>query len=228
VEATSAAGKVDGAIVSFTTAAAPAVTTAPQPSTGGQSSAGPAVTSLQRFGFHAQATRLVLTFNAPLEPTRAQNVASYELFDSAGRPIPLTSAVYDPAARTVTLAPSERLDIHRQFKLVVIGTGPNGITDTTGNLLNGLGSAQPGSSYTKTFGFEVLAGRTASPAQRIRKRSIHGGLGTNSAPHSSPVILERLSPQAVDAIIGELAALGRHRTGRAPSGAIRVAEKVRR
>ena len=39
----------------------------------------PTVTNLQRFGFHAQTTTLVLTFSAALDPASARAVSNYAL-----------------------------------------------------------------------------------------------------------------------------------------------------
>ena len=40
---------------------------------------GPQVVSVQRFGFHAQPTSIVITFNQDLNPTSASNVNAYEI-----------------------------------------------------------------------------------------------------------------------------------------------------
>ena len=44
---------------------------------------GPHVTNVQRFGFHARPTTLVLRFNEALDPTRAQDVANYRIVGPA-------------------------------------------------------------------------------------------------------------------------------------------------
>ena len=66
---------------------------------------GPKVTLVQRYGIHMDRTTLVLTFDQPLDPTRATNVHEYRLLDWEGHVVPIVSAVYDPTTYTVTLHP---------------------------------------------------------------------------------------------------------------------------
>jgi virginiamycin B lyase len=110
---------------------------------------GPTVTSVHRFGFHAQPTLLVLTFDESLNPERAQNTDNYQIFELGGtrRNIGVKAAVYDAASRTVTLSPVHQLNLHNLFQLTIIGTGPNGVADSFGNLLDGRRSGDPGSNF---------------------------------------------------------------------------------
>src|SRR5262249_54108109 len=60
-------------------------------------SAAPAVTNLQRFGYHAQPTLFVLTFSSALDPARAQDTRNYTMTQTGlvghhGRPIKIRSA----------------------------------------------------------------------------------------------------------------------------------------
>jgi hypothetical protein len=48
---------------------------------------------------------------------------------------------------TVTLHPRHQLDLHDLYRITIIGTGPTGLTDPTGNLLDGSGTGQSGSNY---------------------------------------------------------------------------------
>jgi hypothetical protein len=110
---------------------------------------GPAVISVQRFGFHAQPTTLVLTFDTQLDLGRAEDPANYLIVSLDGHEhrVPITTAVYDTSARTVALHPARRLNLHHRFRLTVIGTGPRGLTDTSGDLLDGRKSGDPGSNF---------------------------------------------------------------------------------
>lgn len=74
---------------------------------------GPVVTLLQRFGIHRMPTTLVLHFNQPLDPARAQDVHEYQLIGPRGRIDPITLAVYDPATMTVTLHPKRLVNFHK-------------------------------------------------------------------------------------------------------------------
>jgi uncharacterized repeat protein (TIGR01451 family) len=110
---------------------------------------GPFVTSVRRFGIHEHPTRLVLTFNEPLDLGRAQDVNNYQIvaLGRFPRAIAIASAQYDPTTLTVTLSPVRRLNFHHRFRLTVIGTPPGGVTDTSGNRLAGQHTGDPGSDF---------------------------------------------------------------------------------
>jgi len=110
---------------------------------------GPTVTLVQRFGFHELPTTLVLTFDEPLDPGRAQNLNDYQIvaLGRFPRTLDIGAAVYDSATQTVTLSPVRRLNFHHRFRLTVVGTGPSGVTDTSGNLLDGQKTGHPGSNF---------------------------------------------------------------------------------
>ena len=80
---------------------------------------------------------------------RAQDLDNYRLvaLDCVRRTIRIKSAVYDATTETVTLSPAHRLNFHHRFRLTVIGTGPSGITDMFGNLLDGQNTGHPGSNF---------------------------------------------------------------------------------
>ena len=127
----------------------------------------PSVVSLQRFGFHAQPTSLVLTFSSALDATTAQNVNNYQIVTLGGRGkngrlighvTPVASAVYDPATLTVTLFPAQRLDIHNLYQLTVDGMPPGGLTGATGVPLAGQVNGVPGTSYVAVISGKNLAG----------------------------------------------------------------------
>ena len=126
----------------------------------------PSVTGLERFGFHHQPTALVLTFDRPLDPARAELTSNYRLVAlfHGGRlrvPVAIASAVYDPTQNTVTLTPKPHgrpfLPLHREYELTVVGTGGSGITAADGTPLAGRGGV-PGTDAVRRFRFEILAG----------------------------------------------------------------------
>ena len=92
-------------------------------------------------------TTVVLTFDGPLGVAAARNVKNYRITDPDGARIAIRSAVYDAAAHTVTLRPSQRISIHHPYKLVIRGTGPDGLSDGASHLLDGQGTGRPGSDY---------------------------------------------------------------------------------
>jgi hypothetical protein len=145
---------------------------------------GPTVTNLQRFGFHAQPTILVLTFSAALDPSRAANTANYTVAGGSTQ-FTVTSAVYNPSNNTVTLRFSQLLNVHRRYHLTVNGTAPNGLSSATGILIDGANTGKPGSNYVKAFGIEILAGpASAAGATSVTKLGHH-----------------RVSAKAVDALL---------------------------
>jgi hypothetical protein len=126
----------------------------------------PTVLSLRRTGIHDQPTHLVLTFDRPMSAATVQDLRNYLLFrvgphGVAGphpQPIPIASAVYDPAARAVTLTPLHRLDLHRYYRLTASGTAPAGLRSVDGVLLDGSGRGQPGTDYVAlVHGFAAVA-----------------------------------------------------------------------
>ena len=120
-------------------------------------SAAPTVVSLVRFGFHMQPTSLVLTFSTALDPTSAQNVNNYQILTSQGVAIPVSSAVYDASALTVTLSPSQLLSIHQSYQLTVIGVPPGGLQSAAGVPLAGT-NGTPGTNFVEAFSGDILAG----------------------------------------------------------------------
>ena len=86
--------------------------------------------------------------------------------DGPGRSIRIESAVYDAATRTVTLRPEERLYLYHRFRLTVVGTGPTGVTDTSGNLLDGQKTGHPGRDFVTIISAADLV-RTHSALRRL-------------------------------------------------------------
>jgi Putative Ig domain/Bacterial Ig-like domain (group 3) len=128
---------------------------------------GPQVTSVTRYGFHAQWTYLLMNFTGPLDPTTAQNALNYQIVGPSGHRIKVASAIYDSATQTVTLVPSTRLNVHWRYSLTVNGTAPSGLTSPLGVLLDGAGTGQPGSNHVTSITWGNLAG-TASELPTLR------------------------------------------------------------
>jgi hypothetical protein len=133
----------------------------------------PTVLALQRFGFDAQPTTLVISSSTALDPARAQDLRNYQLVSlrrhgRLGRLIRLLSSVYDPTMQAVTLPPAERLPLHDSFLLTVNGTAPNGLAGATGTPLEGSGNGHPGSNFVVRFGMNALAGSSDAAFNRVR------------------------------------------------------------
>jgi len=127
-------------------------------------SEGPQVVGLSRYGFHARPTVLVLNFNSPLDPVRAQDVSNYVIVNEYGKRIDVKSASYDAATQTVTLLPSQKLKVRRTYTLTVIGTGPNGLTSSSGLPLDGAGTSHPESDFTAKIRWTALTLPGCPPA----------------------------------------------------------------
>jgi type VI secretion system secreted protein VgrG len=152
--------------------------------------AGPTVVRLQRFGFHARPTRLVLTFNEALNPARAIDRANYRLTGPHGAVIRIRSATYDPTSRSVTLRPVHLLNLHHIFRLVVRGTSAGGLADPIGNALDGDGDGRPGGDFTGRIDRDSLAGVPGGLARtrlmsRWRDLNSHGTGSTRSLGHGA-------------------------------------------
>lgn len=124
-----------------------AVADAPPPVIAPPAVDGPTVVRLQRFGVRRQPTQLLLTFNSRLDPARARFLGNYRLVGPDGHPIRITRAVYDPVTRTVDLHPSRRLNLQVTYRLTVKGTGPLGLADRSGHLLDGRHRGKPGGNF---------------------------------------------------------------------------------
>jgi hypothetical protein len=129
---------------------------------------GPTVVALERFGFHARPTRLVLTFSEALDPARAIDLADYRLTGPCGRVIRIRSATYNAAARTVTLRPTRLLDLHHTFHVVVNGTTRHGVADRAGNAMDGDRDGRPGGAFRGRITRATLAEVPGGPAQVAR------------------------------------------------------------
>jgi hypothetical protein len=116
--------------------------TTPPPSTDG-----PRITLVQRYGYHMMPTSLALTFDQALDAVTAQDAKDYHIIGPAGRTIAIKKAVYDPADLAVTLYPVDRVNLHKTYKLIVDGTSPHGLTNTSGQLLDGADRGSADSNY---------------------------------------------------------------------------------
>ena len=150
------------------TTPAPAQVTGPAAATDG-----PLVMDLQRFGYHSQPTVLVLTFNEGLDPSTASDAANYRIVPLGphgkfGHAIAIDRVAYNPAARTVTLHPSRRLNIHDRFELIVDGTSTHGIVDLALQALDGGKTGKAGNDYVGKIEWAALAGPSL-PCARYAK-----------------------------------------------------------
>src|SRR5262249_38324272 len=69
----------------------------------------------------------IITFQGPVDPTRAENPGDYSLITPSGKTIPIKSATYNPATNSVTLVSAQRLNVHHHFRLSVVLPCPNNV-----------------------------------------------------------------------------------------------------
>jgi hypothetical protein len=85
----------------------------------------PTVAGIGRLGVHHQRTQLIVTFDGPVDATKAENPHNYSVLTPSGTKIPIKSATYNPTTNAVTLIPAEHLNVHRRFRLSVVLPCPN-------------------------------------------------------------------------------------------------------
>jgi Bacterial Ig-like domain (group 3)/Periplasmic copper-binding protein (NosD) len=105
----------------------------------------PRVTLVQRFGVHMHPTVRVLSFDAALDPASATSLQNYALVGPEGNHIGFKSVSYDSSAHTVTLRPTVKINVHRTYRLTVIGNDSHGVCGVDRALLDGAG--QPGTDF---------------------------------------------------------------------------------
>ena len=156
----------------------------------------PTVVGLQRFGFHAEPTRVVLAFSSPLDPARAQDLRNYRIVGPDGKAVAIASATYDPASGTVTLRPRARLDLHRVYQLTVVGIAPGGVASTSGVPLGGAGNGQPGSDYVATLKASDLVLRSPVPGGPARLAAWKQELARIEADQAKTLARPKVAPKA--------------------------------
>lgn len=133
----------------------------------------PEVVSLQRVGVKPRLTRIVLSFNEPMDAALAELTSNYAFrpvvrgraVTRARREIRVTSAVYDAASRTVTLRTAKPLGLHQVYQITANGLAPSGLANVSGVLLDGQGNGQPGSSFVLTFAGRASLRGVPGPGQ---------------------------------------------------------------
>ena len=128
---------------------------------------GPHVVSVARYGVHAQPTNLVITFDTALNPSTAQDLANYTILDPSGNRVSLASATYNSVDFTVTIHPTHQINLHWTYTLIVNGSTPSGVADTSGRLLDGARTGMPGSYYKANLDASLLVVSPTTPRAAI-------------------------------------------------------------
>jgi len=89
----------------------------------------PTVVNVERFGVHHQPMHIVVTFSAQVNSAQAENINNYHLYTigpdgTFSVPVPVTSAVYDPATNSVTLSFAHSYNVHHMAEITVTNPCP--------------------------------------------------------------------------------------------------------
>ena len=152
----------------FATAMSVTIETVIAPTPPPATSIGPRLTGVQRFGFHAMPTTVVLTFDQPLDPGFAEDVRNYVILDPSGHRFRINRAVRHPTRLTVTLHPAQRISIHHPYQLTVNGAGPGAVSNMSDQPLDSVDAGQPGSNDHVVLTWRQLVLGDVSRAFRIR------------------------------------------------------------
>jgi hypothetical protein len=130
----------------------------------------------------------VLTFDRKLNAAEAQRLGNYELLSPGkdrrfgtrdDRVLALRSAVYDPAANTVTLTPVKRLKTNQAFRITV----QDAVTDVDGNLLDGDANGQAGGDFIANGGAWTRIAYTDDDGDRVVLRLDRRGNDSIAVDH---------------------------------------------
>ena len=100
----------------------------------------------------------VVDFSKALNPATAGNAGNYTLFASgrdagtANTFISVAAALYNAGNNSVTLIPPTSLSANKFYGLMINGSNSAGVTDLSGNVLDGAGTGVAGSSYAALIG----------------------------------------------------------------------------
>ena len=101
-------------------------------------------------------TGLVLQFSDALNITQAQSLAAFHLLSGKvkkahttySKPVPLSSAIYNASAHTVTLIPKSKLNLAQPMQLRITASL---LTDSLGRPIDGNHDGQPSGDYVATL-----------------------------------------------------------------------------
>jgi hypothetical protein len=147
----------------------------------------PVVVSIKRYGIRKQPTTLVFTFSTAMDPARAQDVRNYLILNPARHEIPIRSAVYDPATKTVTLRPRRRINLHATYYVAINAIGAGGVADTQAVRLDGYGAGQAGNDYVSPLNQKNLVLTPAEIQRRLPRWLFQKPAAASPAPGPGPV-----------------------------------------
>jgi uncharacterized repeat protein (TIGR01451 family) len=140
----------------------------------------PTVASVARYGFHRQATYLVVTFSEPMDSAAAADPANYVVTAHGVRIAP-ASVAYNPETNQAVLRMASRLSVFRAYRLTLSG---DGLRDLAGNPLDGDRDGTPGGNARVTINRRLLAGTEADALALLPPeiaRTLHHPRGPRAA-----------------------------------------------
>ena len=145
----------------------------------------PAVLSAVRYGFHQQATILVVTYDKPMNPATASNTKNYLVLDSShgtAHTVPISRVSYNAQSHQATLRVARHIYLFRPWRLVIRGE----VTDMSGVSL--LSDGVAGHGFATQMDSRSLGGPAwdAPQASRVGVKPAHSRaarcLGRESGP----------------------------------------------
>ncbi len=153
--------------------------------------AAPRVVRVDRFGFHARPTRLVVTFDQALDAATIAEMSNYVLRGPKGGRLAIRSVTYDAALHQITINPSRLLPLRRHYKLTLKAPAQNGLRGANGLLLDGDADGAPGGSFVAHITRASLAEPTTSrratsptPVAALRARNAHAPAKPSNPEHT--------------------------------------------
>jgi hypothetical protein len=107
-----------------------------------------------------QVTEILVGFNGALNAAEAQDLGIYHLTVAGkhgsftarnARAIKLKGAVYNPANDTVALFTRKPFSLKKKVQLLVNGTPPSGLQDSSNRPIDGDGNGQPGGNAVRVL-----------------------------------------------------------------------------
>jgi hypothetical protein len=117
----------------------------------------PRLAAVKFTGTSALMNTVLVSFNEAMATSRATNKANYVIqpINDSGVPgaaIAIVSAGYNPSTRTVSIVPRSPLRSNTTYQIRVLASpAGTGLTDASGNLLDGNSDGKAGGDFTATF-----------------------------------------------------------------------------
>ncbi len=143
-------------------------------------------------------TGIVIQLSGSLNPTQAKSLAPFHLLSGKvkkghttySKPVPLSSAIYDPSAHTMSLVPKRKLNTSQpeQFKITA-----SSLMDSLGRPIDGNHDGQPGGDFVADLSKKRVTILSAIQARAMPKRlttTVDAAIHALAVAHH-PMVLNR-------------------------------------